>query len=142
MGFNYRDLKFAEENGYKIGMWKGKAVFSCSSDNLSEKGTGAYFVLYDDENTIVKKNNNGDWMAYGSVSVNGDVNEYGSGRRYTVVEAPAAQEVSHEATYTPGYDIEERPTGDVKCELDVEATLKKAREMTVSDLLAGFNMMV
>ena len=49
MGFNYRDLKIAEENGYKIGMWKGKAVFSCSSDNLSEKGTGAYFVLYDDE---------------------------------------------------------------------------------------------
>ena len=141
MGFNYRDLKIAEENGYKIGMWKGKAVFSCSSDNLSEKGTGAYFVLYDDENTIVKKNNNGDWMAYGSVSTNGDVNEYSSGRRYTVVEAPTAAETTT-ASYTPGYDIEERPVGDVKCEIDVEATLKKAREMSIADLLEGFSVTV
>ena len=141
MGFNYRDLKIAEENGYKIGMWKGKAVFSCSSDNLSEKGTGAYFVLYDDENTIVKKNNSGDWMAYGSVSTNGDVSEYSSGRRYTVIETPTAAEATT-ASYTPGYDIEERPVGDVKCEIDVEATLKKAREMSIADLLEGFNVTV
>jgi hypothetical protein len=30
-------------------------------------------------------------------------------------------------------------TADVRVEIDVEATLKKAREMTIEDLLAGFN---
>lgn len=138
MGFSYRDLKIAEETGYRIGNWKGQSVFSCSSDNLSEKGSGAYFVLYDDENTIVKKNGRGEWLAYGSVSINGEVNEYSSSRRYTVVEAPKVVSTS----YTPGYDIEERPMGDVKCEIDVEATLKKAREMTINDLLEGFNITI
>lgn len=138
MGFSYRDLKIAEENGCRIGNWKGQSVFSCSSDNLSEKGTGAYFVLYDDENTIVKKNGRGEWLAYGSVSINGEVNEYSSSRRYTVVEAPEVVSTS----YTPGYDIEERPVGDVKCEIDVEATLKKAREMSINDLLEGFNITI
>ena len=138
MGFSYRDLKIAEEAGYRIGNWKGQSVFSCSADNLSEKGSGAYFVLYDDENTIVKKNGYGEWLAYGSVSINGEVNEYSSSRRYTIVEAPEVVSTS----YTPGYDIEERPMGDVKCEIDVEATLKKAREMTINDLLEGFNITV
>lgn len=138
MGFSYRDLKIAEENGNRIGNWKGMSVFSCSADNLSEKGSGAYFVLYDDENIIVKKNGRGDWMAYGSVSINGEVNEYSSSRRYSVVEAPEVVSTS----YTPGYDIEERPMGDVKCEIDVEATLKKAREMTINDLLEGFNITI
>ena len=141
MGFSYRDLKIAEENGSRIGNWKGQSVFSCSSDNLSEKGSGAYFVLYDDENTIVKKNGSGVWMAYGSVSINGEVNEYSSSRRYTVVEAPTVAEVVS-TSYTPGYDIDERPMGDVKCEIDVEATLKKAGEMTINDLLEGFNITV
>lgn len=138
MGFSYRDLKIAEENGYRIGNWKGQSVFSCSSDNLSEKGSGAYFVLYDDENILVKKNGSGVWMAYGSVSTNGEVNEYSSSRRYTVVEAPEVVSTS----YTPGYDIEERPMGDVKCEIDVETTLKKAREMSINDLLEGFNITI
>lgn len=141
MGFNYRDLKIAEETGYRLGNWKGKAVFSCSLENLDEKGTGAYFILYDDENKIVKKNNSGDWMVYGSVSTSGEVNEYSSGRRYTVVEAPTVAEVVT-TSYTPGYDIEERPMGDVKCEIDVEATLKMAREMSIDDLLAGFNITI
>jgi hypothetical protein len=48
--------------------------------------------------------------------------------------APAAH---HETTVTcaPGSST----TADVKVEIDVEATLKKAREMTIEDLLAGFD---
>lgn len=141
MGFTYNNLKLAEENGFRIGILKDKPVFSCSSNNLGGKGTGAYFVLYDDENTIIAKNNKGDWIAYGSVSEDGTVNEYSSGRKYTVVEAPIAAKTVV-ATYTPGYDVEERPVGDVKCEIDVEATLKKAREMSITDLLEGFRVIV
>ena len=42
----------------------------------------------------------------------------------------------HETTTsTPGTTT----TADVRVEIDVEATLKKAREMTIEDLLAGFD---
>jgi hypothetical protein len=34
--------------------------------------------------------------------------------------------------------VSERPVGDVKAEIDVEAVLKSAREMTVESLLDGF----
>jgi hypothetical protein len=43
-----------------------------------------------------------------------------------------------EGSYSPGYDRAERPVGDVKTELDVEKTLKMAREMTIENLLDGF----
>ena len=43
-----------------------------------------------------------------------------------------------EGTYAPGYDRTERPVGDVKTEIDVEKTLKMAREMSIEDLLEGF----
>jgi hypothetical protein len=51
--------------------------------------------------------------------------------------APAAA-VSSEGTYSPGYDVSERPVGDVKAEIDVEKVLKSAREMSVESLLDGF----
>ena len=41
-------------------------------------------------------------------------------------------------SYSPGYDRTERPTGDVKLEIDIEKALKTAREMTVERLLEGF----
>jgi hypothetical protein len=41
-------------------------------------------------------------------------------------------------TYSPGYDVNERPVADVKTEIDVEKTLKMAREMTIENLLEGF----
>jgi hypothetical protein len=46
--------------------------------------------------------------------------------------APAATTTS---SSTPGTTT----TADVRVEIDVEATLKKAREMTIEDLLKGFD---
>ena len=82
------------------------------------------------------------------------MSEYSSARSYRTVEANTSygRKIPKEtppvvvsyatpaavASYTPGYDRTERPVGDVKLELDVEATLKKAREMTVESLLEGF----
>ena len=48
------------------------------------------------------------------------------------------QDSYHETTTcAPG--LSTTTTADVRVEIDVEATLKKAREMTIEDLLAGFN---
>lgn len=164
MTFDYRTLKRAASEGQRLGNWNGKAVFAAGSHQLDNLGSGAFYILYDDENKIVAKTQNG-WRSYGEVSESGSVNEYGSPRKYTTAaEAAAAARKTNSAAalqtsgmryssepipqavakvnkpeYVPGYDATERPVGDVKLEIDVEATLKKAREMTVADLLEGLN---
>ena len=163
-------LKKAEKEGLKVGNWNGKSVFASSANHLENKGSGAYYILYDDENKIVARTNSG-WKSYGEVTEQGSVNEYSSARNYkTPAEAAqaarkakeerssaawpqtsgmryssepipqAVMKVSYadEGTYAPGYDRAERPVGDVKTEIDVEKTLKMAREMTIEDLLEGF----
>ena len=161
MTFDYNTLKRMARNGDRLGNWNGKSVFSCSASELDNKGNGAYYILYDDENKIVAKTQNG-WKSYGEVSESGSVNEYSSARNYhTAAETVEAMNPSRrgystsgmryssepipQATvkvskneYVPGYDVSERPVADVRVEIDVEATLKKAREMSIEDLLDGF----
>ena len=168
MTFDYSTLKKAEREGMRLGNWNGKAVFSSSANNLENKGNGAYYILYDDENKIVARTSNG-WKSFGEVTSQGSVNEYSSARNYkTPAEAAAAARKAssrastsgmrysaepipqavmkvcgytadaNEGSYAPGYDRAERPVGDVKTEIDVEKTLKMAREMSIEDLLDGF----
>jgi hypothetical protein len=166
MNFDYYTLKRAAKDGLKLGNWNGKTVFAASANSLENLGNGAYYILYDDENKIVARTNSG-WKSYGKVEKQGTVNEYSSARNYkTPTEAAAAARkakeersystsgmryssdpipqamvtvsYANEGTYLPGYDRTERPVGDVKTELDVEATLQRAREMTIEDLLEGF----
>jgi hypothetical protein len=141
MNFDYRTLRSLELNGERLGSWSGRPVFASSSGNLNEKGSGAFYVLYDDENKIVGRDGNR-WYSYGTVSESGSVSEYASRRSYNVSKPQTKKEepVKTESLYTPGYETEEHPVGDVKLEIDVEATLKRAREMTIDDLLVGFNM--
>ena len=154
MTFDHYTLKKAEREGMRLGNWNGKAVFASSANHLENKGSGAYYILYDDENKIVARTNSG-WKSYGEVTKQGSVNEYSSPRNYRVVEAnptygrkipketpPVTMSYSAQpaavASYVPGYNRTERPTGDVQLGLDVEGTLKTAREMTVESLLEGF----
>lgn len=155
MTFDYNTLKRAARDGLRLGNWNGKAVFAASSARLDNLGTGAYYILYDDDNKIVAKTSNG-WKSYGEVSESGSVSEYSSARNYRAVEANTTygRKIPKEtppvtvcgytaqpaavASYAPGYDRTERPVGDVKLGLDVEGTLKKARTMTVESLLEGF----
>ena len=148
MTFDYNTLKKAAANGGKIGNWKGLPVFSVSRDMLRNRGNGAYYVIYDEDNSFVKKEG-AMWFRYGYLDTAGSVHEQTKREyfptpsrkeepkvaKYDAVKAeftyvPTAH---HETTVAPG------PTGDVKVEIDVEDTLKKAREMTIEDLLAGFN---
>lgn len=166
MTFDYNTLKRMAREGQRLGNWNGKAVFAAGTSQLDNLGSGAYYILYDDENKIVAKTSNG-WKSYGEVNEAGSVSEYSSARKYnTPAETAAAarkakeersystsgmryssepipqamMKVSYapEGTYTPGYEVSERPTGDVKMGLDVEGTLKKARELSIDELLAGF----
>lgn len=160
MIFDYNTLKRMAREGQRLGNWNGKAVFAAGTLQLDNLGSGAYYILYDDENKIVAKTSNG-WKSYGEVNEAGSVSEYSSARKYnTPAETAAAarkastsgmryssepipqatMKVSYapEGTYTPGYEVSERPTGDVKMGLDVEGTLKKARELSIDELLAGF----
>lgn len=144
MNFDYYTLKKLAKEGSRIGNWNGKAVFAASASNLENLGGGAFYVLYDDENKIVGRDGKY-FYSYGTVSESGSVSEYNSRRRYNAVcetqhdhgynNVPAA---TPEVSYAPGYDVSERPTGDVKAEIDVEKVLKSAREMTVNSLLDGF----
>lgn len=144
MKFTYSNLKTASKEGMRIGNWKGKGVFACSSGTLDRKGSGAFYILYDDENKLVG-NNNGSWYCYGTVSEGGNVDEYRTARRYTVGYAVAYEQPhavcgksAKECNGTAATAAEE-VMGDVKLGLDVEATLKAAREMSVESLLEGFN---
>lgn len=145
MKFTYSNLKNASKEGIRIGNWKGKGVFACNSGALDRKGSGAFYILYDDENKLVGSNG-GNWYCYGTVSESGNVNEYSTARRYTVgYEAPKYYEQPHAVCGKPAKECNgtaanaEEVMGDVKLGLDVEAALKAAREMTVESLLEGFN---
>ena len=139
MTFDYNTLKKAARDGLRLGNWNGKAVFATSAAKLDNLGTGAYYILYDDENKIVARTNSG-WKSFGEVGESGTVHEYSTPRAYhTPAEVAEAAQVSvDDVSYAPGYDVNERPIGDVKMGIDVEATLRRAREMTIESLLEGF----
>ena len=155
MTFDYNTLKKAAANGGKIGNWKGLPVFSVSRDMLRNRGNGAYYVVYDEDNSFVKKEG-AMWFRYGYLDKEGSVHEQTKREyfptpsrkeepkvaKYDAVKAEftygSPQDFQHhETTVAPGPST--TTTADVRVEIDVEATLKKAREMTIEDLLAGFN---
>ena len=154
MTFDYNTLKKAAANGGKIGNWKGLPVFSVSRDTLRNRGNGAYYVVYDEDNSFVKKEG-AMWFRYGYLDTAGSVHEQ-TKREY--FPTPSRKEEPKVAKYdTMKAEFTDAPaaftyvptsttsgpstttTADVRVEIDVEATLKKAREMTIEDLLKGFD---
>ena len=147
MKFSYQNLKMAELGGDRIGNWKGFPVFASRRVLVDDKAGGAFFIVYDDDNLIVKRDN-GVWYCYGQVNTEGQVEECGK-RRYNVYVEPVEYEaaVAHavcgknsaECDGTAAVGAHDEVVGDVKIGLDVDAVLKAAREMTVDSLLEGFN---
>ena len=142
MTFDYNTLKKAAANGGKIGNWKGLPVFSVSRDVLRNRGNGAYYVIYDEDNSFVKKDG-AMWFRYGYLDKEGSVHEQTKREYFPTPSKPQVAKfdaVKAEFTYEPAAHHETPgTTADVRVEIDVEATLKKAREMTIEDLLKGFN---
>jgi hypothetical protein len=143
MKFSYQSLRSAELTGDRVGNWKGFPVFASRRVILDDKAGGAFFIVYDDDNVIVKRDN-GVWYCYGQVSAEGQVEECGK-RRYNVYAEP----VTYEAHAVCGKDPDEcdgtaatthdEVVGDVKMGLDIDALLSSARTMTVDSLLEGFD---
>lgn len=164
MSFSYSALRAAERSGDRVGHWNGYPVFACSAAKLLKKSEGACFIVYDDNNTIVRKIGS-TWYSFGTVSEGGQVNEWDKKKYGTYYESDnrnfAAEVAKWETKYchdtqtyepaaaTPAANVcgkkeacdaaHEVVVGDVKLGLDVDATLKAAREMTVESLLEGFN---
>lgn len=139
MGLTYHLLKKIAEEGEKVGVWNSKPVFSCSRSDLKNLGSGVYYIVYDDNNVLVKYD--GKWYEYGYVEESGSVKEHRKRRLYKVKEELETAPVV-ENSYVPGYNVEERPVGDVKIEIGIEEVLKNAREMAIDDFLSGFERYV
>lgn len=147
MKFSYQNLKMAELGGDRIGNWKGFPVFASKRMLVDDKAGGAFFIVYDDDNLIVKRDN-GVWYCYGQVNTEGQVEECGK-RRYNVYVEPVEYEtaVAHavcgkdasECDGTAAAAADDEVVGDVKVGLDIDALLSSVRTMTVDSLLEGFN---
>ena len=151
MKFSYDNLRMMEQTGDRVGNWKGFPVFAVKALNLANKSGGAFFIVYDDDNVIIKKDN-GVWYCYGQVSVEGQVEEC-SKRRYNVYAEPTKYCYDTQ-TYEPaahavcGKSADEcdgtaaaadEVVGDVKVGLDIDALLNSVRTMTIDSLLEGFD---
>ena len=139
MKFSYQNLKMAELSGDRVGNWKGFPVFASRRTLVDDKAGGAFFIVYDDDNLMVKRDN-GTWYCYGQVNAAGHVEECNK-RRYNVYVEPVTYEATaavceKDADSTAAY---EEVTGDVKVGLDIDALLSSVRTMTVDSLLEGFN---
>lgn len=141
MIFNYNTLKQAAREGSRLGRWKELPVFSCSKSELLRKGNGAYYVVYDDDNAFVKKTAD-TWFRYGYLDQSGSVHEENSRSYFPQPKPQVKYETSTSGMTKSEKKVEakrEETTADVRVGLDIEATLRRAREMTVADLLEGFN---
>lgn len=151
MKFSYNNLRAADRTGERVGNWKGRPVFASMKMDLGSRGTGAFFIVYDDDNVIVKKDDYDTWWVFGQVSEEGSVDECDK-RRYNPFAAavychdtetyePAAHAVcgKNSAECDGTAALPDEVVADVKIGIDVDATLKAAQEMTVDSLLEGFN---
>jgi hypothetical protein len=147
MKFSYNNLRAADRIGERVGNWKGRPVFASMKMDLGSRGTGAFFIVYDDDNVIVKKDDYDTWWVFGQVSEEGSVDECDKRRynpfanAYCATGAEAAHAVcgKNDAECDGTAAAPDEVVADVKIGIDVDATLKAAREMTIDSLLEGFN---
>ena len=130
--FTYDNLRHAWAMNEMIGNWKGKPVYATAKKNIGECVNGVYYIVFDDENTIIGINRENRLMQYGTINVKGEVDEFQFAATY-VKEMPRKREEP-----SPAADAAEI-VGDVRLGELVAQTLKAARDMTVDSLLEGFN---
>lgn len=144
MNFTYENLMMAEAQKVSIGKWKGLQVYACAKDNLKPVN-GVYWIIYDDDNKIVWYNSIIEkFYVYGTIDEKGNVDEWEKCKIYTKVKEKYVER-KYEEEIIDGMinelEAEEEPAiiGDVAYGIEVDDTLKRARTITVDDLLAGFN---
>lgn len=137
--FDYGTLRAASKGGNMLGKWSGYSVFAASKYDLDEKGSGACYILYDDDNKIVRKDSYGVWKVYGEVDMTGNVEEYQYIKKYNRYTEEKTYEAPKEEVPAADLYVEEEVVGDVKTDIDVDKVLKSVATTTIDDLLKGFN---
>ena len=137
MEFSYRNLEKSSRGGDRVGAWRGYKVFAASKNELNNLGNGAYYILYDDNNRIVRKGDNDNWYCYGTVKVNGTVDEFEMRVPYCVSpkEVAVPKEVSSAAPETEVAAVDV----DFMLNKAVADMLASARTASIDSLLDGFN---
>ena len=135
--FTYDNLRHAWAMNEKIGNWKGKPVYATAKKNIGECVNGVYYIVFDDENTIIGINRENRLMQYGTINVKGEVDEFQFAATYVKEMPRKKEEPSPEAPEAVASG--EEVVGDVRLGELVAQTLKAARDMTVDSLLEGFN---
>lgn len=126
------DFYHMADFGDCAGKYKGMNVFPIYKSELDNRGTGAYYIIVDDNNKLVRRTPQGHFKEYGWVCSNGDVETYDIAINYKI-EEPAVKEMPAPAEYAATI------VADVALGIAVDDMLKSAREMTVDLLLEGFN---
>lgn len=143
--FDYASLKEAWSRGMDVGHFNGYPVYPIKTSEMYDKGTGAYYILFDQDNLLVRKMD-GDWYKFAKVDMRGSLSderkelyrEYmrKSAQRYdepvTEMKKPVEKRKEAETAY-------EKVEGDVQLGLAIDDILAGVRTLTVDDLLKGFN---
>lgn len=139
--FDYGTLRAASKGGNMLGKWTGYSVFAASKYDLDNLGSGACYILYDDDNKIVRKDSYGVWKVYGEVDMTGNVEEYQYIKKYQREPEKTYTYEPEKTEEAPAADlyVEEEVVGDVKTDIDVDKVLKSVASTTIDDLLKGFN---
>lgn len=134
--YNFREYA---KNGKSVGGWKGLQVYAIYKKDLKSKRGKDFYIVVDDCNDegfypLVGRGKN-EWRLHGLIDSEGAIRDR---NEVYVVEEKSVKVKYADAVTTPNA-VDAAIVGDVKIGIDVEAVLKHAREMTIDDLLAGFN---
>lgn len=156
MNYTYTSLERASQTGMKLGDYQGARVYATSEARLNNesKFPDCIYCVYDDGNALVRWNEiEDDWLIVGYLDTTGRIDDRHAGRAYKFMNrknTPAAVNVKMKSktemkneskkSNEKGNSNENEPIiADVRLEIEVENTLKNAREMSIDSLLAGFN---
>lgn len=70
MAYDYNTMKLAAERESALGTFNGTSVYAIKKEDLHKSSNGSYYIVYDDENALVK-----DGVFYGRVGTWGDISE-------------------------------------------------------------------
>lgn len=140
MRFDLYTLESKEMSGETIGKWKGVPIYACNSaryDMRKQNGdTRGAYVIYDNGNSLVI-----DGKIFGNVSVNGEVKEC-TPRTYRTpqeVEREIIQKSQRDSekmnSKVPADSFESLGVPDIKVDIDVDALLRSACDMSKLEAL-------
>lgn len=140
--YSFSMLKMASEGKERLGLLWGSPIFSASKYELENLGTGAFYIIYDDKNTIVSRN--GDtFYSHGKLFADGNIHEWDRKVYMKVMKKdfPVDEGLQRELDKVKKEESveEEIDVPDIQLYLMVEDTLKQARTLTIDDLLKGFD---